>query len=263
MTASEPKLANQQNAYKFLLNNFHSQKRFTREDFKAATGWTESSFNTYWTKQFKPFLVETTSGWFRVGESFRAYCDWPDFRRHLTQVRSSSSYTHHTYGTVLNFEFFLPLTNETQLRMTLDALFFQDTIVQRLRACEPSELQAWIPMEQSESGDAYIQRVARWLSCFFGGYSISHVNGRFRNGALLSLEEAASHQKQGKRYLIDETTAVTRFIIPCDSEEEASSVRWFFERLFVQGIIQTVNGEAEIWMLESGLHDVLHVWRVT
>ena len=62
------------------------------------------------------------------------------------------------------------------------------------------------------------------------------------------------------RYLIDETTAIVRFIFPCDEDEEA--VRWFFNTLFVESIIQVVNGEAEIWMVESGMQNRLHIWRV-
>jgi hypothetical protein len=45
-------------------------------------------------------------------------------------------------------------------------------------------------------------------------------------------------------------------------EEEAKTIRWFFNALFVQSIIQVVNGEAEIWMVESGLRTRLHIWRV-
>jgi hypothetical protein len=39
-------------------------------------------------------------------------------------------------------------------------------------------------------------------------------------------------------------------------------VRWLFKALFVRSILQVVNGEAEIWMIESGLRNRLHIWRV-
>ena len=74
------------------------------------------------------------------------------------------------------------------------------------------------------------------------------------------MAEAAGIQESGGRYLIDETTAVTRFIFPCGGD--AQVIRWFFEALFVQSIIQVVNGEAEIWMVESGLVNQLHIWKV-
>jgi hypothetical protein len=32
--------------------------------------------------------------------------------------------------------------------------------------------------------------------------------------------------------------------------------------LFVQSIVQVVNGEDEIWMIEGGMRNRLHIWRV-
>jgi hypothetical protein len=99
----------------------------------------------------------------------------------------------------------------------------------------------------------------------------------------MTITKAAQIEEGGDRYLIDETTAIVRFIFPCgkplrrppadfdDPEpdhsdttglEEAKHVRWFFKALFVQSIIQVVNGEAEIWMVESGSRNRLHIWRV-
>ena len=71
-----------------------------------------------------------------------------------------------------------------------------------------------------------------------------------------------SRNRKKRRYLIDETTAVTRFIFPCESPPEVNNVRWFFDRLFVRSIIEVVNGEDEIWMVESGLRNRLHIWRI-
>lgn len=65
------------------------------------------------------------------------------------------------------------------------------------------------------------------------------------------------------RYLIDETTAVTRFIFPCENDTEADQVEFFFTNLFVRAIIEVVNGEDEIWMVETGLKNQLHIWRVS
>ena len=93
------------------------------------------------------------------------------------------------------------------------------------------------------------------------GYSISQVNGRFRAGKMLTMQDAAGVQERGGRYLIDETTAVTRFIFPCNDEAHAKQVGWFFHHLFVESVIQ-VAGEAEIWMTVSGVGNPrLHIWR--
>ena len=66
----------------------------------------------------------------------------------------------------------------------------------------------------------------------------------------------------GQRYLVDETTAVSRFIFPCNDNSEAELVRYFFDGLFVQTIIQLINAEDEIWMVESGMSNRVHIWRV-
>ena len=79
----------------------------------------------------------------------------------------------------------------------------------------------------------------------------------------ITQEQVADIQKQGRRYLIDETTAVARFIFPCKDNSEADRIRYLFETLFVRSIIQLVNGEDEIWMVESGSRNRVHVWRVS
>src|SRR5207245_8179693 len=92
------------------------------------------------------------------------------------------------------------------------------------------------------------------------GYSIGHVDGRFRSGKLFTQDEVAIFQKKGHRYLTDETTAVTRFIFPYQDEGELEKIRYLFEALFVRSIIQLVNGEEKIWMLESGPVSRVHTW---
>lgn len=102
----------------------------------------------------------------------------------------------------------------------------------------------------------------------------------------MTIRDAAKIEEDYDRYLVDETTAIVRFIFPCgkpirrksgsvadfddperdstdqDGREEAKKIRWFFNALFVQSVLQVVNGEAEIWMVESGLQNRLHIWRV-
>jgi len=76
-----------------------------------------------------------------------------------------------------------------------------------------------------------------------------------------TMVDAAGIQERGGRYLIDETTAITRFIFACTDEQHAKQVSWFFHQLFVQSVIQ-IAGEAEIWMIESGIgNPQLHIWR--
>ena len=88
------------------------------------------------------------------------------------------------------------------------------------------------------------------------------MSGRFRAEKLGNMAEVTTIQAEGGRYLIDETTAITRFIFPCKDTDEAELVSWFFELPYIKSVIDVVNGEAEIWMTESGQRNRLHVWKV-
>jgi hypothetical protein len=188
---------------------------------------------------------------------------WKKFQRHVSQNRLvASDYTKLEYEVPVIFEFFMPLTNETALRTTLDALFFRDNIAAKLKAIGVPTLSQRIGKLQEENNEAFLERVAVWVGDHFGGYSIFHVNGRFRGWKLATRDEVTEREKQGYRYLVDETTAVTRFIFPCEDDDEANLVRYFFEALFSESIIQLINAEDEIWMVESGDQNRVHIWRV-
>ena len=47
-----------------------------------------------------------------------------------------------------------------------------------------------------------------------------------------------------------------------EGDQEYESISWFFRVLFVENILQVVNGEDEIWMVESGVCSRLHRWVV-
>ena len=75
------------------------------------------------------------------------------------------------------------------------------------------------------------------------------------------MKEAAAMQKLGERYLIDETSAVTRFIFPYQELSKLAKIKYLFQILFIRSIIQLVNGEEQIWMVESGSSaSQLHRW---
>ena len=241
-----------------MLHHFTTGEPFTKEDLAAVTTWNESSLDTYWSKQLRPFVIQFKSGKYRVSEAFRPFARWERFREHVSQVRrvTANDYKHSEFESVLVFEFFMPLTNEGPLRNTLDALFFKDTVLSKLRSVDEAELEEHFPRENGEGQEAYLDRLCGWISDTFVGYSISHVSGRFRMERLATHTDAA----RSARYLADETTAVTRFIFPCSDDPER--IRWFFHRLFVDSITQVVNGEDEIWMVESGMRNCLHIWRI-
>ncbi|HKY42201.1 MAG TPA: hypothetical protein VJM50_03850 [Pyrinomonadaceae bacterium] len=259
------KLDAQLKAFRFLTAHLQSQETFTKEEFKRETGWiTGSTFDTYWRKQFKSFVEPIGKGRYHVRETFRPYMTWQKFRQHVTQVRQVvSDYSPLIFENVLIYEFFLPLTNEAHLRTTLDSLFYKDRIVARLKTIGVPALRSHLPVRDAESEPAYIERIVALIERTFVGYSIFHVNGRFRAEPLSDQDQVAKIQKEGRRYLIDETTAVAKFIFPCKDKLEADQTQYLFEALFVRSIIQLVNGEEEIWMVESGLRNRVHVWRVT
>lgn len=283
--------SNQRKAFDFLVERINSQEPFTKDDFREASGWDKpSTFDTYWSKQFQQFCREgREEGKFRVTERFRPYISWDKFRRLVTQVRrgADKNYVVHAYPGVLIFEFFMPLANEEHLRQTLDALFYKNRILSRLKSVDLQDLVAKIPRESGQSDDDYYEMVCHYVDNHFGGYSISHVDGRFRGCELLDVNDAATMIARGERYLIDETTAIVKFIFkvgtpekrPPESEgiyewfnsvhenpsdeakSEAEKVRWLFGLLFIKSIVEAIGGEEEIWMIESGMRNRLHIWK--
>jgi hypothetical protein len=132
-----------------------------------------------------------------------------------------------------------------------------------LRAVGFDELRRGFSPQPDEPDETLFRRVLAFVDQNFGGYSIYHVNGRFRagppRGRLRTTTEATERQGRGRRYLVDETTAVARFIFPCDPRD-ATLIEFLFARLFIRSITRLVAGEDVIWMVESGLNDRVHVW---
>jgi len=85
----------------------------------------------------------------------------------------------------------------------------------------------------------------------------------------------------GDRYIIDETTAAVRFIVPIENTKtvesfdeikldvalgstaakEISLIHFLFFNLFVEAVVRNVKGEEAIWLLEETGHNrSLYVW---
>jgi hypothetical protein len=277
-----PGVALQQAAFEFLREKYNTQELFSLGEFQAAAGFKDESIGTYISKQFRDLLVEVSPDKYRVSLAFRLYATWPKFRDNVvTQNRIlTHEYAGSSYENVVMFEFFMPLRNEESLRVALDGLFFKDSITFRLHAIDEGELKQQFPKLPSETEEQYFERICSWLADRFVGYSINPVSGRFRIGELKTRAEVLTQEANTPdRYLADETTAAVRFIFPCKGKpplkgapllggfeealrEEAASIRWFFNQLFVQSILEVVNGEDEIWLLESGMQNQLHIYKV-
>jgi hypothetical protein len=139
-------------------------------------------------------------------------------------------------------------------------LFYKDSLIARLKTIGIGELKKNLTFA-AESDEKYIEQILRFIEDHFAGYSVFHVDGRFRSGKLSTQDEVAAIQKRGEKYLIDETTAVSRFIFPYKDDGELQNVRYLFRMLFVRSIIQLVNGEEQIWMIESGKENRVHIWQ--
>jgi len=206
-----------------------------------------------------PLISET--GRYRVTESFRDLVEWRNFRQHVTQVRVVLKEHDRIRSKVLIYEFLMPLTHETELRTTLDNLFYEDTLLRKLRAIPEEDLESRFPRSSDLTDQSYLNQILDFVGTHFVGYSISHVDGRFRAVGILPYDKVAALLKTERRYLIDETTAVTRFIFPYNTDTEFDQVRFLFHELFVKSMILLAKGEQQVWMLESGPEQRVHIWQ--
>ena len=124
------------------------------------------------------------------------------------------------------------------------------------------------------------QFVFDFIESTIGGYSIYLVNGRYRADALASRGEVVSRPFAYGPYIVDETTAIVRFILPVetdagkfeygkilepastsiDPKKRADIVSWLFLNFFAEAIIRVVQKEDEIWLLESGMRSAFYRW---
>lgn len=205
----------------------------------------------------------------------------------LAITPSAPMYRHVRYEQLVTYEFLLPLTREDRLRRALDGLFYSDTIERRLREIGLEAMEAIVPRDSGCNDAEYIAALLALVSSRFIGYSITHVNGRYRAADLLSRRAAGELLAQEGRYLVDETTAVVRFLIKCNSTRteyephlpaamramvmaedppagataaEIRLIRALFFALFAEAVVHSVEGEDEIWLLEDGPGRRLYVW---
>jgi hypothetical protein len=264
------KYDSQRAAFRFLRQHLLSGDSFVLGDFIKVTGWVKpGTYRTYLQKQYRGLIENVEGGSFRivldgkyrVTEAFRKFLDWRKFRQHVTQKRPVGGDYKHSVSKVLVYDFLMPLTHETDLRITLDALFYKDTIVAKLKGIDGAKLNEYFKRPEGQTEAEYLKEILDFIGSNFVGYSIYHVDGRFRASDILDFDEIAVRSKKGGRYLIDETTAVTRFIFPWDTEGQLEAIRFLFDQLFVRGMIDLVEGEQQIWMLENGPERRVHIWR--
>lgn len=264
-------------AHAFLRKLADTGEPYSDEVMSQETGW--KSPETYRSKFWHDWVQRDAEGIWRVDRSFKTVTEAQLIEIHRQRKDMLSNYWRHIYFESITYEFFLPLTNERELKETLDDLFYRDTIQRRLN-------QVGINSFPVESFD--MAKVIEFVGSHFTGYSISHVSGRFREEQVATRVQAGDLFAEGKYYLADETTAVVRFIVPISkvkksyqsdakfledvvrgnqgntpSEEasiERAQIRWAFFQLFAEAVVRTVKGEDEVWLLESGPENRLYVW---
>jgi hypothetical protein len=243
-------------------------KEITFEALLQYTSWSVINLDTNISKRIREFLIDTYPR--GVAKRKRTYRvnrnilnvnkdDFHDLFRQKNQI--FSRYKHQEHKKVRTYDFYLPLTNENLLRQNLDELFYKDTLSRRLKAINIDELSPLYNKDEKESDDQYYDRLTDQASDLFWGYSISHVSGRYRTSNILTKVEAA--KKEGKAYLVDETTAVVKFIFPHENEKEEyhEKLESLFQILFVKAITEATPNEDEIWLLESIGSTTLHRYK--
>lgn len=251
----------QRAVHKFFMERLQDLKTFTKKDLQDITGWQDKALDTYWSKQYKGLVEDLGNGQYRMRERFRVLAPWKKFQAFVTQVRTlPPTYAPTVFDQVVAYEFYLPLAHEAALKVSLDSLFFKDALLPRLKRIGLPELQKRFERGLVQTDDAFLDSIMSFIDSKFGGYSIYHVDGRFRGAGLATQDDAAAIQRSGLRYLVDETTAVVRFIFPV-KEGEPDKVRFLFEELFVSAITEQVSGEDEIWVVESGIRNRVSIWR--
>ncbi len=279
--------------YQFLHKSALSQSWFSESELATGTGWKQSSVRTYISKQWKDFLNVEGKGprkKYQVRKDFLRISE-TEFLDFFTQRRLLvPRYQRSKHEMFLQFEFLLPLSKEEHLRRALDELFYSDTLVTRINELGLDNLKTIIFRDDADSDSEYVTKILSTLNEYFGGYSVSHVQGRFRAADLTDIRGAAQSMIEHGRYLIDETTAVVRFIVKCNSTqktfddnfdsivaaigadedvdsvalcEEMRLIRCLFFFFFVETVVRTVKGEDEIWLLETGSRRRLYRWTKT
>lgn len=275
----------------FFQTHYASIEPFSKQELINSV--IDPNMDTYFSKYYRQLLELSPNdpNLYFVSSRFRQYNTIEKLTKYFSQVTHiKGEYQEEYFREVLVFDFFLPFNNESNLRAVLDDLFYKDTIKVMIARIAQEELFKAFPKDSYNNDDIYFENLYKWISNKFCGYSIGTVSGRFIATELKSFSEVSELLSKGQHYLIDETTAIVKFIFPIgqavqsedvkykynriseqthinaeeneEIEVEINRIRFFFKNLFVKAILELVNGEDEIWMIESGLDkSKLYIWR--
>lgn len=100
-------------------------------------------------------------------------------------------------------------------------MFYRDTIAMRAEDIGLENFESLIARNPGMSDADYLNRICEIVSNKFGGYSVFRVQGRFKVGDLITRNDAGLCLANDQPYLIDETTAAVRFIVPCSTGQRS------------------------------------------
>ncbi len=266
-------------AFDFLIEHAQERKSFSVEQFSTETEWSIPETRERIINRLSDLIYQEGERFFAKPEILRVRLD--DFKELLDQKkRLFSDYVLEVSSSILIYEFFMPLSREDRLREALDNLFYRDTIEQRIQEIGISRIRAGLKLSHDYSEDKIQGMVFDFIESTISGYSIYLVNGRYRADVLASREEAVSRPFASGPYIVEETTAIVRFILPVETDagkfehgkilEPASAVSgtqkraellsWLFLNFFAEALIRVVQKEDEIWLLESGMRSAFYRW---
>ena len=273
------KTSNIRRAFDFLLEHAQERKPFSVEEFSTETEWSIPETRERIVDRLSDLIYQEGESFFAKPEILRVRLD--DFKELLDQKkRLFADYVLEVSSSILIYEFFMPLTREDRLREALDNLFYRDAIEQRIQEIGVVGIRAGLKLSSDYSEDKIRQMVFDFIESTIGGYSIYLVNGRYRADALASREEVVTRPFASGPYIVEETTAIVRFILPVETDagkfkhgkllepasvgsgtqQRAELLSWLFLNFFAEALIRVVQKEDEIWLLESGMRSAFYRW---
>lgn len=266
-------------AFDFLIEHAQGRKSFSTEQLADEAEWSILGTQERIDTRLSDLVQKEGKKYIAKPEILRVRLD--DFNDLLHQKkRLFTDYILEVSPSILIYEFFMPLSREDRLREALDNLFYLDTIEQRIREIGIPRIREGLMLSTNYSESKIHQLVFDFMESTIGGYSIYMVKGRYRADVLASREEVVTRPPAYGPYIVDETTAIVRFILPVetstgkleygktlepasmaiDTKKHAELMRWLFLNFFAEALIRVVQKEDEIWLLESGMRSAFYRW---
>ncbi len=270
---------NTKRTFNFLIQYAESKAPFSAHDFATQNGWDAAEATVLLNERLQELVSSDGAQYFARPEILRVRRD--DFKELLEEKkRIFSNYLLEVSPSILIYEFFMPLSREDRLREALDNLFYRDTIEQRIHEIGIEQIRAGLKLSKETDEQKVRQIIFDFIQSTIGGYSIYLVNGRYRADLLASRAEVLQRPLGLGAYIVDETTAIVRFILPVETEaaqfvhgkllepaapsqhakDRAEQIRWLFLNFFAEALIRVVPKEDEIWLLESGMRSAFYRW---